>query len=66
MTLWWLLCAALWMLLDDTTALPELVDGAVAAAIGATGSTLALKGCRRASCPDPHGHGTCGDRGWSS
>jgi hypothetical protein len=40
---WWLLCASLWMLLDDTTALPELVDGAVAAAIGATGSTLALK-----------------------
>jgi hypothetical protein len=40
---WWLLCAALWMLLDDTTVLPELVDGAVAAAIGATGSTLALK-----------------------
>jgi hypothetical protein len=40
---WWLLCAALWMLLDDTTAVPELVDGAVAASIGATGSTLALK-----------------------
>jgi hypothetical protein len=40
---WWLLCAALWMLLDDTTVLPELVDGAVAAAIGATGSTLTLK-----------------------
>jgi hypothetical protein len=40
---WWLLCGALWMVLDDTTVLPELVDGAVAAAIGATGSTLALK-----------------------
>jgi hypothetical protein len=40
---WWLLCAALWMLLDDTILLPELVDGAAAAAIGATGSTLALK-----------------------
>lgn len=40
---WWLLCAALWMLLDDTTVLPELVDGAVAATIGATGSTLTLK-----------------------
>jgi hypothetical protein len=37
---WWVLCAALWMLLDDTTATPELVDGAVAAAIGACGSTL--------------------------
>jgi hypothetical protein len=37
---WWVLCAALWMLLDDTTATPELADGAVAAGIGACGSTL--------------------------
>lgn len=39
---WWLLCAGLWMVLDDTTALPELVDGAVAATIGAGASTLAF------------------------
>lgn len=38
--IWWVLCAALWMLLDDTTAAPELADGAVAAAIGACGATL--------------------------
>jgi hypothetical protein len=37
---WWLLCGALWMVLDDTTAIPELVDGAVSAAIGATAATL--------------------------
>ncbi|MGI8712409.1 MAG: hypothetical protein ACR2NR_04355 [Solirubrobacteraceae bacterium] len=30
------------MVLDDTTALPELVDGAVAATIGASAATLAL------------------------
>ena len=30
----------LWMVLDDTTLVPELVDGAVAAAIGATAATL--------------------------
>ena len=36
------MCGALWMVLDDTTALPELVDGAVAAAIGASAATLAL------------------------
>ena len=37
---WWALCAALWLVLDDTVALPELVDGAVAAAIGASAATL--------------------------
>jgi hypothetical protein len=37
---WWTLCAALWLVLDDTLALPELVDGAVAAAIGASAATL--------------------------
>ena len=36
----WALCAGLWLLLDDTMALPELVDGAIAAAIGATAGTL--------------------------
>lgn len=37
---WWVLCAALWMVLDDTTAVPELLDGAAAATIGACASTL--------------------------
>jgi hypothetical protein len=37
---WWGLCGALWLVLDDTLALPELVDGAVAAAIGASAATL--------------------------
>lgn len=40
--IWWVLCAGLWMVLDDTTAFPELVDGAVAATIGASASTLAF------------------------
>jgi hypothetical protein len=38
--IWWALCAGLWLVLDDTLALPELVDGAVAAAIGASAATL--------------------------
>ena len=37
---WWAVCAALWLLLDDTVALPEVVDGAIAAAIGASAATL--------------------------
>jgi hypothetical protein len=37
---WWVVCAGLWMVLDDTTLVPELVDGAVAAAIGATAATV--------------------------
>ena len=41
-TVWWILCAALWMVLDDTVAVPELVDGAVAAAIGASAATLTM------------------------
>lgn len=37
----WLLAAALYLLLIDTTSLPELIVGAVAAAIAATGFELA-------------------------
>ncbi len=37
---WWLICAGLWMWLEDTIVLANLVDGAVAAAVGATGTTL--------------------------
>jgi hypothetical protein len=40
--IWWVACAALWMVLDDTAAAPELVDGAVAASIGATAATAAM------------------------
>jgi multisubunit Na+/H+ antiporter MnhE subunit len=36
----WGLCAALWLVLDDTVAVPELVDGAVAATLGASAATL--------------------------
>jgi multisubunit Na+/H+ antiporter MnhE subunit len=36
----WLLCAGVWMVLDDTIALPELIDGAVAATLGASAATL--------------------------
>lgn len=39
---WWLLCGVLWLWLDDTVALPELIDGAVCAAVGATAATMAL------------------------
>jgi multisubunit Na+/H+ antiporter MnhE subunit len=37
---WWVLLAALYVLIDDSALLPELVAGALAAAIGATGATL--------------------------
>jgi len=37
---WWLILAALYLLIDDSALVPELVAGAVAAAIGATGATL--------------------------
>ena len=37
----WLLAGALYLLLIDTTDLPELIVGAVAAAIAATGFELA-------------------------
>ena len=36
----WVLMAAVWLLLVDNPALPELVAGAVAAAVAATGSEL--------------------------
>lgn len=36
----WVGCAAVWLLLTDSRAAPELVAGAVAAAIGATGTEL--------------------------
>ena len=37
---WWVASAALYLLLVDTVVLPELVTGAVIAAIGASGATL--------------------------
>jgi multisubunit Na+/H+ antiporter MnhE subunit len=37
---WWLVLAALYALLADNPMLPEIVTGAVAAAIGATGAVL--------------------------
>jgi multisubunit Na+/H+ antiporter MnhE subunit len=36
----WIGCAAVWLLLVDNPALPELLTGVVAAAIGATGTEL--------------------------
>jgi multisubunit Na+/H+ antiporter MnhE subunit len=50
---WWVLLAALWLALVDTTMLPELVAGAVAAAIAATGAVL-VRGQRQVvTRPDP-------------
>ncbi|MGZ4202509.1 MAG: hypothetical protein ACXVRH_10670 [Thermoleophilaceae bacterium] len=40
----WVSLAALWLWLDDTVALPELVTGAVAAAIAATVAEFVLAG----------------------
>jgi hypothetical protein len=37
---WWALCAGVWLVLDDTVALAELADGAVAATLGASAATL--------------------------
>lgn len=37
---WWVLLAALYLLLADAVVLPELVVGAVAASVGATGAVL--------------------------
>jgi multisubunit Na+/H+ antiporter MnhE subunit len=37
---WWALLAALWLALVDTVVVPELVAGAVAAAIAATGAVV--------------------------
>jgi multisubunit Na+/H+ antiporter MnhE subunit len=44
--IWWTLLAALWLALVDTVAAPELVAGAVAAAIAATGAVV-VRGQRR-------------------
>ena len=44
--IWWGLLAALWLALVDTVAAPELVAGAVAAAIAATGAVV-VRGQRR-------------------
>ena len=44
--IWWALLAALWLALVDTVAAPELVAGAVAAAIAATGAVV-VRGQRR-------------------
>lgn len=38
--IWWVLCAALWLLLTDGVSLPNLVAGAVVAVLGATASVL--------------------------
>src|SRR3954447_24971327 len=38
--IWWALLAALWLALVDTVVAPELVAGAVAAAIAATGAVV--------------------------
>jgi multisubunit Na+/H+ antiporter MnhE subunit len=43
---WWVLLAALWLALVDTVVGPELVAGAVAAAIAATGAVLVRSGRR--------------------
>jgi multisubunit Na+/H+ antiporter MnhE subunit len=37
---WWVLLAALYVLIDDSVLAPELAVGAVAAAVGATGAAL--------------------------
>jgi multisubunit Na+/H+ antiporter MnhE subunit len=37
---WWAILAALYALIDDSLLVPELVVGAFAAAVGATGATL--------------------------
>src|SRR5215218_3607614 len=37
---WWVILAALYLLIDDSVLVPELAVGAVAAAVGATGATL--------------------------
>jgi multisubunit Na+/H+ antiporter MnhE subunit len=43
---WWVVLAALYLLLVDNTVLPELITGAVVAAVGATGAVL-VRGQRR-------------------
>ncbi|MGH2916079.1 MAG: hypothetical protein ACRDMX_13940 [Solirubrobacteraceae bacterium] len=50
---WWVVSAAIYLVLVDTVVLPELVTGAVIATIAATGATL-LRAQRRAVMrPDP-------------
>ena len=44
--IWWALLAALWLALVDTVVVPELVAGAVGAAIAATGAVI-VRGQRR-------------------
>jgi multisubunit Na+/H+ antiporter MnhE subunit len=44
--IWWALLAALWLALVDTVVVPELVTGAAAAAIAATGAVI-VRGQRR-------------------
>jgi multisubunit Na+/H+ antiporter MnhE subunit len=44
--IWWVLLAALWLALVDTVVLPELVTGAVAAAVAATGAVV-VRGQRK-------------------
>ncbi len=53
---WWVLGMALWLLLEDLATPAEDVDGAVAAALGASAAVVALSRAR----PRP---GAC--RGWS-
>lgn len=51
---WWLVLAALYLLLIDTTLLPELITGAVGAAIGATGAVLVRRQRRLLLRPRAH------------
>jgi multisubunit Na+/H+ antiporter MnhE subunit len=53
---WWLLGMALWLLLEDLATTAEDVDGAVAAALGATAAVVAVSRAR----PRPGS-----SRGWS-
>ena len=62
---WWVLSAALWLLLDDTIALPELIDGAVAAAVGAGAATAAAAAAGPAMRP-PRGWVRHGWRPWAA
>jgi multisubunit Na+/H+ antiporter MnhE subunit len=50
---WWALLAALWMALVDTTATPELVTGAAAAAVAATGAVIVRAQRRVLLRPEP-------------
>jgi multisubunit Na+/H+ antiporter MnhE subunit len=50
---WWVLLAALWLALVDTVLVPELVAGAVAAAIAATGAVVVRQQRRLLLRPRP-------------